>query len=164
MAQRVVLFTEDEARIIDSHIMRGRDRPQYVLPVKKRRKLVGGGGACTGQFVIMIQGRPTAGTVSIPVTVSGTTESVVINYNAGGTAPSGFGGSSQAYLNLALATHSLITVDDVVVTTPGGTLPYMVLRFAFTGNVSTSDVTIGNQTDSLTGGSSPYSMIDYCCG
>ena len=125
-------------------------------------------GGCQPQFVLWIHGSPSGGSITLPVTVSTSggdvTENVVIAYDAGTVAPGGFGGGSEEYINTAFATHSEITVNDIVVTSPGGSLPNQVIRFYFTNDVSTDDVTIGNDTNNLTGGWRPYATLDTCCG
>lgn len=161
------IFTQGEAERVAAAVKANEGRPPHQLPPRKRPFRGGGGGggsSCTTQFAIWFSNRPTGGSTSVPLTVAGVTESVTIDWDCDDLAPDMYGGSASAYLDTALAAHSEIAQADVTVTTPGGTLPHHVLRFYFSGDTGAKDIVIGNQTDSFTGGSSPYSTIDKCCG
>jgi len=166
MAGDGVIFTREEARRTEAAVKHFERSQRGILApaLKKVRAAGGGGSACTEQYAIWFSGRPTGGTTSLPIDVDGTLESIVINWDAAGTAPDGYAGSSQAYIDTALATHSLISLDDITVTDPGGKLPHHVMRFYFTGDTAAQEISFGIQTDSFTGGSSPYSTLDKCCG
>ena len=161
VANNAYTLLSDEAGNIPVLYDPGEDTGERIAIV---RLSGGGGSACTEQYALWFSGRPTGGTTSLPIDVDGTLESVVIDWDAAGTAPDGYAGSSQAYIDTALATHSLISLADITVTDPGGKLPHHVMRFYFTGDTAAQEISFGIQTDSFTGGSSPYSTLDKCCG
>lgn len=118
-----------------------------------RWEQISGGGSCSTQIRILIMGRPTGGTVTLPVTVNGSTENVIINYDDNATD-----------LETAFEGHSEISPGQIVGNSMGGQLPFQELWITFDNGLSASDVTIGNATDALTGGFAMYSVIRKCCG
>ena len=161
------IFTSEEAKRVANAVKANEGRPHTRLPPRPRpyRGTGGGGSSCTTQFAIWISGRPTGGSFSFPVTISGSPETITLNWDAEGEAPDDFDPMTDDvadYIDTAFAEHTEIEQADVTVTTPGGSFPYQVLRFSIAN--ASSEVLIGNQTDSFTGGSSPYTTIDKCCG
>lgn len=137
----------------------GDRNPYRSMPLPR-----GGGKSCQEQFALWFSNDPTGGSTVLPLKIEGVTENITINFDAAANAPDEFAGDPAAYVNTALAEHSGVdSLDDVVVTTPGGSLPRQVVRFYFRGSVNMSDVSILDQVDSFVGGNSPYSTLDRCC-
>jgi len=150
-----VVFTKHEAQRTERTVADSERRTGSLQLREKKVRVRSSGGVeeCVTQYAIWFSGRPTGGSTSIPFSVAGDSENVTIGWDY-----------SVDDTRTALATHSRIAYDDTVVTSPGGSLPHQVIRFYFEGITGTYSVVIGNQTDSFTGGSSPYSTIDQCCG
>ena len=123
---------------------RGNRNPRQARWHKK-----GGAAKCQDHFRIVLFGRPTGGSISLPVTINDVTESVTIQYN-----------DDAADLSTAIQTHSEVTAASQVETgSPGGSLPYQEMWFYFKEDIEQKEVTVGNAVDSLTGGDNPYSLV-----
>lgn len=115
MAEKVYLYTESDNTRINAAVKAYEGKPQYVLPSKKRRKLVGGGGACHCQEIwVFLPLACSAGTWGISLNVNGTTDTLTFNWNTSATA-----------FDTELATHTNLTGSEYTVA--GGDFPSVAI-------------------------------------
>lgn len=114
MAEKVYLYTESDNTRINATVRAYEGKPQYVLPPKKRRKLVGSGGCACREVWVFLPLDPTAGTWDIDLTVNGSNETLTFDYN-----------TSLSAFETELATHTELTVASFVAS--GGPFPNVAI-------------------------------------
>lgn len=81
MAEKVILYTESDDARINAAVRAYEGKPQYVLPTKKRRKLIGGGGCDCFEIHRFVTNGATAGTFSVTYNIDSTDRTVTWNWN-----------------------------------------------------------------------------------
>lgn len=109
-----------------------------------------GRSALTPWYVWTLFGNPHEGTFQVAVKVGSTTENITVDWNA-----------SESDIRTALATHSLISSDQIVTSTTGGLFPQSEIKFRFTGGLTVEDVTFPSHADvsGLAGGFNMHLLI-----
>lgn len=123
-----VIFTTQEAERIDATVKAYEKKPQYVLPRKKRRRLIGSGGACAcPEIWCFIPLACTSGTWDMDLSVNSSNETLTFNWN-----------TTSAQFGTELATHSELTGANFSVS--GGDFPSVAIYVTWVSPVD-SDIT-----------------------